>query len=165
MTIGLFDATPPTASTASWVVLLSFGLAAQANFDIYLGSFALSGNPSQEKRFIFDQDPTCNDPATTDVSGSKTGVCCGGGGCWGGSDPTGIDELEMHFTNNPLFHWTIYRDRGSYDMIGLDGKVYGNCDPFPSVDFFCGGAFSSYTGNRKMRCYTQVSAAEISAGR
>lgn len=107
MKFGLPHTTP---SLASWAVLLSFGLTAMADFDLY--SVTISGNPSQEMWLILEGDSNCDRvthtrlwPASGDVSGGKTGVRCGGRGCWG-ADPAEIDVLEMHFTNNPLFHWS-----------------------------------------------------------
>lgn len=48
-------------------------------------------------------------------------------------------------------------------MIGLDGKVYGNCDPFPDNDFSCTSLSVHLEGRRKIRCYTQFTAAQINA--
>jgi hypothetical protein len=46
-------------------------------------------------------------------------------------------------------------------MIGLDGRVYGHCDPFPGDDYFCSTVFETYFGDRKFRCYTQFTADQI----
>lgn len=48
-------------------------------------------------------------------------------------------------------------------MIGLDGRVYGNCDPFSGDDFFCTTVVSTISAQRKFRCHTQFTAGQISA--
>jgi hypothetical protein len=55
----------------------------------------------------------------------------------------------------------IYENRGSYDMIGLDGRVYGNCDPFPDDDFFCSTFVRTITAKRMFRCYSSWTAGDI----
>ncbi len=55
----------------------------------------------------------------------------------------------------------IYQNRGGYEMIGLDGRVYGNCDPFPGHDFACHGEFTSISATRKFRCYSSWTAGDI----
>jgi hypothetical protein len=39
-------------------------------------------------------------------------------------------------------------------MYGLDGKVYGQCSPFPGDDYFCGSPAGSREGVRMFRCLT-----------
>jgi hypothetical protein len=91
---------------------------AQANFDIYyeLNVFNIwPGGPYIGDYFrIFDTDPDCAAvgksvafSSSGDVSGNKIGVHCSGGGCWDRAPPDGIDKMEMHFTNDPLFHWSM----------------------------------------------------------
>ncbi|KAI1847967.1 hypothetical protein JX265_001972 [Neoarthrinium moseri] len=141
----------------------------KANFDLYetmqtvaFGGEALTGYK------VFEAEPDCDQVRAggfyqdeTDVSGDNTGVRCEGD-C-AAADPAGITILEMHFNNNPLHHWTIYKDR-NYDMIGLDGNTYGNCILFPGDDFFCSTAVETFSGRRRFRCLTQFTAPEIDAG-
>jgi hypothetical protein len=61
---------------------------------------------------VYAGDPSCADVGRvgswnkqSDVSGRKTGVRCNGN-CGLGEDPDGITQFEMHWTNNPLFHWS-----------------------------------------------------------
>jgi len=124
---------------------------------------------------------------SSDVSGDKIGVRCEGDGCSPEADPARVALVEMHFRNDPLLHWStwwppftlhlwlnaeltptvcammaaIYQNRGGYEMIGLDGRVYGNCDPFPGDDFRCPGEFSSISATRKFRCYSSWTAGDI----
>lgn len=114
MKLGLSTLTQPLTSL---VVLLSLTSAVNANFDLYSG-FYNNGpgsiqNPTQGVWYIFDSDPSCNDvlhtqlyERTNDVSGTKLGVRCVGAGCLGDPSPTEIEVIEMHFSNNPLFHWS-----------------------------------------------------------
>lgn len=46
-------------------------------------------------------------------------------------------------------------------MICLDGKVYGNCDPFPSNDYFCSMGIQNNGAYRKFRCYSRFTAGDI----
>jgi hypothetical protein len=57
----------------------------------------------------------------------------------------------------------IYWDRGNYDMIGLDGRVYGNCDPFGGDDFLCTHLVQTIGGYRKFRCHTQFTAGQFNS--
>jgi hypothetical protein len=36
------------------------------------------------------------------------GVRCKGSGCGQTPPPENIDELEIHVSNNPLYHWSKY---------------------------------------------------------
>ena len=45
-------------------------------------------------------------------------------------------------------------------MYGLNGKVYGECKPFPGNSYTCAGA-SYLWGHRKFRCKTKKSARQI----
>ncbi|RYP31770.1 hypothetical protein DL767_005590 [Monosporascus sp. MG133] len=156
---------------ASFVVLFSYISAVTANFDLYHG---VAGAQSyyDDVWQIFDTDPDCNQVYNTDyyldsndVSGNKIGVRCedSNGGCGGNVDPIGIDVVEMHFSNNPLYHFTIYKNRGNYDMIGLDGRVYGHCILFPANTYFCSIGIMTRSGHRKFRCLTEFTAAQINA--
>jgi hypothetical protein len=62
---------------------------------------------------VFDGEPNCDEAFRTpvfadsqDVSGSKMGVRCAGSGCAAFPSPEEIDQLEMHFSNDPLYHWS-----------------------------------------------------------
>ena len=46
-------------------------------------------------------------------------------------------------------------------MIGLDGNVYGNCDPFPDDDFYCNFGIGAIWGRRLFRCYSRFTAGDI----
>ncbi|OAG13147.1 uncharacterized protein CC84DRAFT_1079851, partial [Paraphaeosphaeria sporulosa] len=48
----------------------------------------------------------------------------------------------------------IYKNR-NWDMIGLDGNVYGNCIPFPNHDIQCSRGLWSVGGKRMFRCLTR----------
>ncbi|KAM0244020.1 hypothetical protein ACHAP5_006684 [Fusarium lateritium] len=150
--------------------LLSFAAFAKANFDLYLsqetGTTPEGGN--HEIWNIYPSDPTCSDVETSrnwfsrdDVS-SRTGIRCSGQ-CFGGSAATDINVLEMHFTDDPLYHFTIYKDR-NYDMYGLDGQTYGNCFPFPGNEYSCHKGNVLYDGVRKFRCITDLTVDQIEAG-
>ncbi|KAM7219899.1 hypothetical protein V8F06_004754 [Rhypophila decipiens] len=139
---------------------------AHANFDIYrvkdIRPYAQAGTTTVWQ--IFASPPNCDSALyegwwddSRDVSGNKLGVRCWGSGCAQQAPVDQINGLEMHFSNNPLYHWTIYKDRG-YNMIGLDGKTYGRCIPFPNHDYNCpfSGGSSKIEGRRKFRCLTNV---------
>ncbi|KAF5011161.1 hypothetical protein FDECE_2725 [Fusarium decemcellulare] len=107
----------------------------------------------------------------SDVSGKKLGVRCKGKGCGLNEDAHGIRELEMHFSNNPLYHWTIYLSEGASEgnMQGLDEKTYGVChvDQDTAKDYACyqnsGGQNIWRTGFRKFHCVTKFTADDILA--
>ncbi|KAK3386691.1 hypothetical protein B0H63DRAFT_447608 [Podospora didyma] len=154
------------------IIFLSYGSAVLADFDLY-GGFINYADGTQARSFyadmwqIFDHDPDCNDISnfrwffdTDDVSGNKIGVRCEGDNCSGNGDPNKIDVVEMHFANDPLFHFTIYKNRNHYEMIGTDNRGYGQCDPYGANNYFCFPG-STMSGNRKFRCYTQFTAAQI----
>ncbi|KAK4171588.1 hypothetical protein QBC36DRAFT_199019 [Triangularia setosa] len=157
----------------STLLLASLTGLATANFDLYLGHqvFGVDGGAHLfDGWYIFDNDPSINDVfaygpylSKDDVSGRTTGVRCAGSGCYGGA-ATDINVLEMHFSNNPLYHWTIYKDRGHpYKMYGLDGRTYGECILFPGVNFHHLRFAETRSGVRKFRCLTQFTAAQIRA--
>lgn len=60
----------------------------------------------------------------------------------------------------------IYKNR-SFQLIGLDGKSYGNCIVFPGLTYSCEGSNGGHTdfGFRKFRCLTSVTADQIHAAR
>ncbi|KAK4215931.1 family 71 glycoside hydrolase [Rhypophila decipiens] len=134
-----------------------------------------------DKWFVFPAQPDCDDvyasvyrPELDDVSKDWIGVRCEApyGKCSGGSDPRLIEILEMHFSNEPLYHWTIYRDQ-DYQMWGLDGKNYGYCEPFTDFkppSFGCTrvvglGSTETWSGNVKFRCYSDTSYEQIKASK
>lgn len=102
-------------------VIASLGALApvvNANFHLYFTQFtdAITGTVDEGWQ-IFDADPDCDDVNDAkqfmnkgDVSGTRPesiGVRCDGG-CGPGGSPSDIDELEMHFANSPLFHWSKF---------------------------------------------------------
>ena len=54
------------------------------------------------------------------------------------------------------------RDR-DYDLVGLDGNVYGSCILFPGDALDCGGGTAPKYVRRKFRCLTEFTAAQIIA--
>ncbi|CAP73423.1 uncharacterized protein PODANS_2_7998 [Podospora anserina S mat+] len=137
----------------STLLLASLTGLATANFDLYLGHQVFG---------VFAYGPYLSQD---DVSGRTIGVRCAGSGCYGGA-ATNINVLEMHFSNNPLYHWTIYKDRGHpYKIYGLDGRTYGEYILFPGVNFHHLRFAETRSGVRKFRCLTQFTAAQIRAGR
>ncbi|KAI1840405.1 hypothetical protein JX265_007206 [Neoarthrinium moseri] len=150
--------------------ILALATVTLANFDLYVGSQSHFLEPVVFTVWqIFEAEPDCRQVWDTvyyedseDVSGTKAGVRCEGDGCLGGADPVAITTLEMNFHGeDPIYHWTIYKDR-NYDMIGLDGKVYGNCILFPGDDYECiDPVIGAYSGGRKFRCLTEFTAAQI----
>lgn len=98
--------------------LFTFSYAVMADFDMYHGQFHWAGGRGDKlKRDIwqvYQTDPDCSTvldhtpitDSSSDVSGNKLGVRCEGRGCSHDNDPSEIDVLEMHFSNNPLYHWS-----------------------------------------------------------
>jgi hypothetical protein len=153
-----------------------------ANFDLYHEYFAMNDGEGIVWK-VFQNHPSRDEVLSTggfevsrNVSGRKIGVRCVGW-CDHGDRPGGIEVLEMHFRNNPLYHWSkytyylrvqvprstfltsasaIYKNR-NYEMIGLDGKVYGRCIPFPGAFY---EEFINH-GRRKFRCLTRFTAADL----
>lgn len=141
-----------------------------ANFDIYrTQDSALVGGGVTSDWAISAAEPSESEVrnqrtwySNGDVSGNKVGINCVGS-CKFEDSVSGITRFEMHFSNNPLFHWTLYKDRGHpYKMYGRDGKVYGECIVFEghSYRYVTAGVLA---GRRKFRCLTQFTAAQISA--
>lgn len=90
-----------------------------ADFYLYRGDGKNQLFPGDPFDFwdVFDSHPTCaqirsNDKYwhswtdLSDVSGRKTGVRCEGSGCEMWYNGNYINVLEMHFTNNPLLHFS-----------------------------------------------------------
>lgn len=77
----------------------------------------------------------------------------------------------MHFTNNPLYHFTIYKDRGytasdgswRWYLYGTDGSSYGECFAWGDYNWDCQwpGDNIAVKGYRKFRCLTSVDANTI----
>ncbi|KAL5434894.1 hypothetical protein PMIN06_011262 [Paraphaeosphaeria minitans] len=67
-----------------------------------------------------------------DVSGNKIGVRCRGDGCESDHSTDKIDLIEMHWSNKPLYHWTLYKDKLDQNqhqiLWGINGKTYGACE-------------------------------------
>ncbi|KAG8667795.1 hypothetical protein FPOAC2_12994 [Fusarium poae] len=99
----------------------------------------------------------------SDVSGRKVGVRCKGSGCGYMGPVSNIEQLEMHFTNNPLYHWTIYKDR-NWGMYGRDGVKYGDCQITTGNDFTVINENDKVVGHRKFRCRSRFTAHQINQG-
>jgi hypothetical protein len=68
-----------------------------------------------------------------------------------------VNKLEMHFSNSPLYHWTIYRDRG-YRMETSDHSPDpGACQPLSDNKRECGNRHLT----AKFRCLTDITAKDI----
>ena len=84
---------------------------AQADFDIYSVEVGYPGSDNIRRSWqIYDSNPSCAQAQRAtefgnynDVSGKTKGVRCKGT-CYGTSSPSKISQLEMHFSNNPLYH-------------------------------------------------------------
>ncbi|KFY97931.1 hypothetical protein V500_01849 [Pseudogymnoascus sp. VKM F-4518 (FW-2643)] len=135
--------------------------------EIHLGLHRLAGiiHPLRRRQFRRLLHPHKLTVRTTrawswrsDVSDDKLGMRCQGSGCAFNAPIENIDVLEMNFNNNPVLHWTIYKNR-NYDLIGLDGKTYGNCFAYPYGDFDCPGE----QGHRKFRCLTSSTASQLNS--
>ncbi|KAF2838799.1 hypothetical protein M501DRAFT_992747 [Patellaria atrata CBS 101060] len=143
----------------------------QANFDVYRTEWIYINRPAIVWQFFEAEPSNCDQVVNTpiwedhgDVSGSKLGVRCKGSGCGAQPPPDNIDELEIHTSNNPLYHWTLYKNRGR-SMIGLDGNAYGNCIVFPNGDYNCpvAGQVFRIEGRRKFRCLTRFTAPQLNS--
>lgn len=102
---------------STFIALFSFSFAVIADFDMYHGKWMVLGEFEVDRDIwqIFQTDPNCDQAWNTavtddsyDVSGNKLGVRCVGSGCDGSNDPWDIDLVEMHYSNNPLYHWSMY---------------------------------------------------------
>ncbi|GAB1313576.1 Small secreted protein [Madurella fahalii] len=160
-----------TLSTIAFMVAALLPMAAQANFDVYRVEWIYINRPSIGWQFFEAEPRNCDQVINTpvwedhgDVSGSRLGVRCEGSGCGPTPPPNDIDELEIHTSNNPLYHWTLYKDRGR-SMVGLDGNTYGNCIVFPNGDYNCpvAGQIFRIEGRRKFRCLTRFTAAQLNS--
>ncbi|KAI9170572.1 hypothetical protein HJFPF1_00040 [Paramyrothecium foliicola] len=145
---------------------------AQANFDVYRVELTWINRAAIVWQ-IWDSPPSCQHiwdnmvyfENKGDVSGKKLGVRCKGSGCHQEKPPQDIEELEMHFSNNPLYHWTIYKNRGR-GMFGLNDKRYGVCPVKTGGSYNCQivGVLQQLKGRRKFRCESNLSAPQIRKG-
>ncbi|KAL5428321.1 hypothetical protein PMIN07_011183 [Paraphaeosphaeria minitans] len=132
-------------------------------------------------------DPKCEDLAENgviagwdernDLSHGREGMRCVPGSHCGYYHPDdhpwpSVELLEMHFTNNPLHHFTIYKDRGYtapdgftwlWPMYGVDGNTYGACHTDTRKNWDCNLNDDKLKlhGRRKFRCLTSITAKEI----
>ncbi|RYP11347.1 hypothetical protein DL765_007810 [Monosporascus sp. GIB2] len=160
----------------SAVALATLVHVSTANFDVYMADEQTAIPQVWPVWHIWDTDPNCDEVlgdnpnylGSDDVSGDNVGVRCDADDlrdCVSQSAPAeAIRILEMNFNNDdPIYHWTIYQDR-NYDMIGLDGNVYGNCILFPGNSYDCvNPLIGGFSGTRKFRCLTEFTAAQIKA--
>jgi len=108
--------TPATMHFSFAVTTALLGLAS-ANFDLYVGADNGLGTGNQFSTWwIHEAPPDCNRVTNhaemwdtlDDVSGRMLGIRCEGVGCHR-NQPENVDVLEMHFSNNPLYHWSKFR--------------------------------------------------------
>ncbi|KAF4993565.1 hypothetical protein FGRMN_6425 [Fusarium graminum] len=137
---------------------------AQADFDIFMIERKGSGNPGEKRWQIWDRarPNTCTSVFdrysfrdSQDVSGRKMGVRCKG--ACGYLGPTrDIEQLEMNFRPiDPVFHFTIYKDR-NYGMYGRND--YECKRTIPPANF---PTFEQIHGYRKFHCKSEITAANI----
>ena len=93
------------------IVAAIVGLAS-ADFDLYIGQDNAIPGIQIDTFWVFNNEPDCNQvnsweyhDGRDDVSGDKRGVRCEGKGCKN-NNPLEIDLIEMHFSNNPLLHFS-----------------------------------------------------------
>ncbi|KAF4982819.1 hypothetical protein FZEAL_1611 [Fusarium zealandicum] len=116
------------------IVTAAFASLAAADFWIYSEQDFTSDITSEHFKF-YNSKPDCSDVTTgsiaqqrkDDVSGGKNGVRCEG--CLDG-------DLRVIEFNNDMGHFTIYKDR-NWEMVDLDDKVVGNCEPDDSHTYTC----------------------------
>nr|XP_036587733.1 uncharacterized protein CTRU02_02649 [Colletotrichum truncatum]KAF6798675.1 hypothetical protein CTRU02_02649 [Colletotrichum truncatum] len=101
---------------ALWATIFSGVL---ANFDVYRVEFRNARGTDIGWQF-FEQHSNCDEaldawsfPQSDDVSGNKIGVRCKGSGCGERPPPGDIEQLEMHFSNNPLWHFSLSTKTGT----------------------------------------------------
>lgn len=95
---------------ATWATLLSGTL---ANFDLYHVEFERAGQSTIYHWRAFEAGGDCDTSMRTrsfeeisDVSGSKLGMRCERSGCKQYAPIRDIEQLEMHFRNDPLLHFS-----------------------------------------------------------
>ncbi|KAL1595911.1 hypothetical protein SLS60_009601 [Paraconiothyrium brasiliense] len=112
-----------------------------------------------------------------DVSGNKLGIRCRGEGCESDHSSDSIELLEMHWTNVPLFHWTIYHDwvddAGNWQLRGTGNNAFGACKPVggPGQVDYCWfpypvglGATETYFLHKKFKYFTGWTPEDINGG-
>lgn len=113
-------------------------------------------------------------PQRNDVSNGRYGIRCDGAGCDIKHSAWDIDILEMNFSQDPAYHWTIYKDRasaanGASAMApAKGGPSAGFCYPFPGDTYNCehqreDGFIVGSRGARKFRCITDVVSDDINS--
>ncbi|KAL5417152.1 hypothetical protein PMIN03_001776 [Paraphaeosphaeria minitans] len=134
-----------------------------ANFDVYadhyrdwsasapqkLGFRVFGSTPDDACKYVDDKF-TLFWPVRVDASGDKFGIRCEGTGCKYESDnPSAITIFEMHFSNTPAYHWTLYSDNQGFNppkaapngLWMLTAKVNtrapGYCFPYPGDEYNC----------------------------
>ncbi|KAF1970733.1 hypothetical protein BU23DRAFT_570413 [Bimuria novae-zelandiae CBS 107.79] len=152
-----------------------------ANFDLYQvhGVLATGPWPGTEIKGwkVVNDDPRCDQidlnagwRSAGDLSHGRRDIRCEGK-C-GINDPPWPDVklVEMHFTNNPLWHFTIYKGRGynvdgtwRMGLLGTDNKQYGECFAYEGHAFSCKypDVHIQLDGQRKFRCFAQINANDI----
>jgi hypothetical protein len=75
--------------------------------------------------------------------------------------PSEVDVVEMHFTNKPPHHYTIYKDDGHESdgiwrrgMWGTNGVLYGECWANVGDDQICINEDTKFLVKRKFSCMT-----------
>lgn len=72
-----------------------------------------------------------------------------------------VERIEFHFTNYPIYHATIYRNKGyeqdggwKWDMWGIDHLLYGECFTYDNHDLDCNypDTKAHFYVTRKFRC-------------
>ncbi|KAF1975558.1 hypothetical protein BU23DRAFT_552496 [Bimuria novae-zelandiae CBS 107.79] len=166
---------------------------ASANFDLWV-VHGTQDTPSvgryQVLGWLVDDhgQPTCDDinpgdanletgyKERTDLSHGRLGIRCEPKSRCGvehiDSDSwNDYDLIEMHFANKPLWHFTIYKDRGYLDgktwmwpLFGTDGRTYGACFAYGGQSFgvcTAPGGLLRMWGQRKFRCLAELGAEQI----
>lgn len=95
------------------LVVLTMSGIAFANFDLYrVNQFYPEGDVQAYQ--IFQDRPACEEVQATEVykrvndaSVRRIGVVCEGG-CAQEDAPRDFRRIEMHFANNPLYHWSKF---------------------------------------------------------
>jgi|SRR5687768_18531397 hypothetical protein len=84
-----------------------------ANFDLYRVEFTYIDKPSKVYWQAFEAEGNCETSVITasfeergDTSGDKIGVRCDGHGCKQFAPIHEITQLEMHFSDDPLYHYS-----------------------------------------------------------
>ncbi|KAM7209965.1 hypothetical protein V8F06_014652 [Rhypophila decipiens] len=139
-----------------------------ADFHVYRVKWleTIKGSTAYMYQFYENPGPSCEQVITTalwyerpHVAGTTLGVRCTGAGCDQVRTPRDIEQFEFHTCNNPLLPFNLYKP--AYSMIGLDGKIYGNCVVATHQDYDCQWSNVKVQGRRKFYCKSMVTAAEL----